>query len=214
MALAVGGAACRDNADDAEAAARRTRDSAAGEVAQYALMKPPVQWLTDSNLVSLATSVNSAPMALARLQMQAWSNPQVQAFAAEIIRDHAALQRSIDSAAQAHRIPAQAPAVAESMLLPYDSTVASLTGLPATELEPRFLDAMAAMHLRTARDFGALAGNATDPDLRGVLTNKAIQMEQAHGAKAKLIAASLAKADSAKRAAAQATTQGRRGRGQ
>src|SRR4051794_18940563 len=55
-------------------------DSASGDVTQYSLMKPMVGWLTDSNIVALATLVNQAPLNLARAESQAWSNEQIHAL--------------------------------------------------------------------------------------------------------------------------------------
>jgi predicted outer membrane protein len=186
-------------ADSGKPVAGSRPDSASGEVAQYALMKNAVTWLTDSNLVSLATTVNQAPISLARIEAQLWSNAQIHAFALEVLRDHAALQGSIDSLAAKRRIPAQRPAVAESMQAPYDSIVASLAGLPLADMEPRFLAAMTGLHARTVTDFAAIAGNATDPDLKGLFANRAMQMEQLHASKAKLIAAALVRADSVRK---------------
>lgn len=207
--LAVSVLACGRNDSTPESVAQATdvaRDSASGEVAQYALMKNSTRWLTDSNIVSLASTVNQAPVNLARIEAQLWSNPQIHDYAVEVLRDHQALQTSIDSLAGKRRIPSQTPAVAESMSVPYDSVVASLAGLPLEQMEPKFIDAMVALHSRTVKDFAALAGNATDPDLRMLLANRAILMEQTHVSRGKLVAAVLAKADSAKQAAQRTRT--------
>jgi predicted outer membrane protein len=203
----LGGGCSRGGDASAEAAARQlaaakpvASDSAAGEVAQFALMKNSIGWLTDSNLVSLASLVNQAPIALARVEAQLWSDEQIHAFALEVLRDHTRLQGSIDSLAGKRRIPSQRPAVAESMQQPYDSLVASLAAMPLQQMEPRFLEAVIGLHERTLVDFAALAGNAEDPDLRALIANRAITMEQAHAAKAKVMIAAAAKADSVRAA--------------
>ena len=46
-------------------------DSASGEVAQYSLMKNDIAWLTDSNIVALASQVNDAAQDTARLRLRA-----------------------------------------------------------------------------------------------------------------------------------------------
>ena len=184
----------------ASAAAVRL-DSSTGEVAQYSLMKDAVGWLTDSNLVALATIVNEAPMRLARVESQQSTDQAVHAFALEVIRDHTALQASLDSLAGKRRIPSQRPAVAESIQAPYDSAVAALSTTPAQQMEQQYLAAERALDARTIMDFGALAGNATDPDLRSLLVSRAMAMEQRHVTRANQLAASLVQADSAKQAA-------------
>jgi predicted outer membrane protein len=190
----------RQNPATASAAAVR-RDSSTGEVAQYSLMKDAVGWLTDSNLVALATIVNEAPMRLARVESQQSTDQAVHGFALEVIRDHTALQNSLDSLAGKRRIPSQRPAVAESIQAPYDSAVAALSTTPIQQLEQQYLGAERALDARTILDFGALAGNATDPDLRSLLVSRAMAMEQRHVTRANQLAASLVQADSAKQAA-------------
>ena len=175
--------------------------SSPGEVAQYSLMKDAVGWLTDSNIVALATIVNQAPVRLARIESQQSTDQAVHAFALEVIRDHNSLQASLDSLAGKRRIPPQRPAVAESMQAPYDSAVTALTSTPVQQMEPQYLGAEKVLDARTLTDFSALAGNATDPDLRALLVSRAVGMEQRHLTRAAQLAASLAQADSAKQAA-------------
>jgi predicted outer membrane protein len=198
---------------DKPAAQRTARpDSASGEVAQYALMKNQIGWLSDSNIVALAGQVNSDAQEIARLQTQTWASEPFRLFAAEILRDHARLQYSIDSLASARRLPAQAPAVAAEMKAPYDSMLATQIGLPLNERESQFLGVIVKVHDRSALDFGALAGNATDPDLRALLLTRAVIMEQAHAARAQLIAGAVARNDSVRADSTRAdSTRRRRG---
>jgi putative membrane protein len=199
LCAAVAAVACRRGSDPPAAAPHV--NSSTGEVAQYSLMKDAVGWLTDSNLVALATIVNQAPVRLARIESQQSTDQAVHAFALEVIRDHNALQASLDSLAGKRRIPSQRPAVAESMQAPYDSAVAALTPTPVQQMEHEYLSAEKAVDARSLTDFAALAGNATDPDLRALLVSRAVGMEQRHVTRATQLAASLAQADSAKQAA-------------
>jgi putative membrane protein len=209
-------AACdRTNASERPAAPATGRthvDSSAGEVSQYSLMTNTVGWLTDSNIVSLVDMVNQAPVNLAKTESQAWTDEQVHGYAMQIIHDHAALQFSIDSLIAKHRIPPQEPAVAESMRSQYDSIVSQLNGLPASEVDKRFLALEEQVHNRTVIDFGALGGNASDPDLRAMLAIRATEMERAHLARARDLTKSVASADSAKQVAKDSSRAGHRGR--
>ena len=173
-------------------------DSAAGEVAQFALMRDAVRWLTDSNVVSLSSVVNESAVRLARAESEAWTDEQVHAFALAVLRDHEALQTSLDSLASRRRIPAQSPAVAQGFRAPYDSIEATLVGLPAAKLDRAFLTAATNRADHARLDFAALAANATDPDLKALLANRAAVLEQQHLIRARQLAASLAIADSAK----------------
>lgn len=210
IAICAALAACdRDKGAPAAQGAPRP-DSASGEVAQYALMKNSIGWLTDSNVVALAGQLNRDAQQIAQLEAQAWASEPLHALALEMLRDHARLQVSLDSVASARRIPSQVPAVAPMMQAPYDSMLATQVGLPMLDRESKLLEMLAAVHERSTIDFGALAGNATDPDLRAVLANRGVLMEQTHLARIKLLDAAMVKADSAKQDSA--TTSRRRGR--
>lgn len=206
FALAVALAACNRTNDTSAAppAAASTRDSASGEVAQYALMKNSIGWLTDSNIVALATQVNSAAQGSSKLEAQGWSIEALRSLATGIVAEHARMQYAIDSVASLKRIPSQVPAVAPSVQAPYDSMLRPQIGLPLAERESKFLDMLLAEHARTTTDFAALAGNASDPDLRALLANRGVMMEQAHVARAKLIQAAFSRADSVRADSAKA----------
>ena len=208
-ALAVTIAACDRDNQPAPAGTTQRPDSASGEVAQYALMKSTIGWLTDSNIVALASQVNSDAQEIARLESQTWSREGHRMIAGEILRDHARLQQSIDSLASARRIPAQMPAVAPELKAPYDSLLATQIGLPLAEREGQFVDMIRKVHSRSTADFGALAANATDPDLRALLANRAVLMEQLHVQRVGLLAAAIARADSARQDSAQTKRRGR-----
>ena len=213
LALAAALAACDRDGQPAQAATAGSQpDSASGEVAQYALMKNRIGWLTDSNIVALAIQVNDAVPAIARLEAQSWASEPLRALAASEIREHAAFRAAIDSVASLRRIPAQAPAVAPSVIAPYDSLLATQAGLPLAERESKLIEMLMAVHARSTVDFGALAGNTTDPDLRAVLANRGVLMEQAHDARAKLIQGAMQRADSARQDSAKTTTRGGRRR--
>jgi len=81
-------------------------DSSTGEVRPVLLMKDAVGWLTDSNLVALATMVNEAPVRLARIESQQSTDQAIHAFALEVIRDHTRSRLRYDSLAGSVESPA------------------------------------------------------------------------------------------------------------
>jgi hypothetical protein len=197
FAIAATLAAC-DRRDDSPVVIRAQTDSASGEVAQYSLMKNTIGWLTDSNIVALASQVNADAKGVAELEAQVWSKEMLRAVATEIVREHARFQYSIDSVASLRRIPSQAPAIAPEIRVFYDSTRAAQAALSLPEREGQFFVAVAAAHSRSVTDLGALAANATDPDLRALLINRGVMMEQAHLSKLKLLGGAVSRADSAR----------------
>lgn len=185
-------------------------DSSSGEVAQYALMKNRIGWLTDSNIVALADQVNSDAGEIARLETQVFTKEAYRMVATQILRDHERLRAAIDSLASARRLPSQVPAVAPEVKAPYDSLLNTQVGLPVADREAQFIDMMLKVHAKSLLDFGALAGNASDPDLRALLGGRAVLMEQTHIAQAQMFAAATARADSARQDSAKASGRGGR----
>jgi hypothetical protein len=174
-------------------------------------MKNSIGWLTDSNIVALANQLNSVVQDIPRIETQTWANEPIHRLALDIIRDHARLQFSIDSLVSLKGLPSQAPAIAPAMRAPYDSLLATQIGLSLAEREAQLTDMIVKIHARSTVDFGALAGNATDPDLRALLANRGVLMEQTHIARAQLLEAAMARTDSVKQDSAKAQSgRGRR----
>ena len=209
LVAAVGIAACGTDETPVTTTSAQP-DSASGEVTQYALMKNSIGWLTDSNIVALASQVNDDAQGISRLETQAWTREPFRLFASVIIRDHARMQFAIDSVASLRRLPSQLPAVAPELKAPYDSALMTQWGLPITEREAQFVEMVIKEHERSLVDFSALAGNATDPDLKALLATRAVLMEQTHLAQARLFGDAMTKADSARQDSLRA--RGRRNR--
>lgn len=201
----------RDKAAPAPAKAAQP-DSAGGDVAQYALMKNSIGWLTDSNIVALATQVNTSAQQTAELETQAWTSEPMRAFAMDVLREHGRFRFAIDSLVSLKRLPFQVPAVAPSMQAPYDSMRLAQSAMPLEERERQFLDLLMAEHARSVTDFGALAGNASDPDLRALLANRGVLMERTHVSRAKLLKTAIVRADSARQDSLKTTRRGGRTR--
>jgi hypothetical protein len=159
-------------------------------------MKNRIGWFTDSNAVALASMVNAAGQDIARIESQEWRSESARALAADIIREHAAFQYALDSISGKLKLPPQVPAVQADMKAAYDTLAAAFAAQPVMERDSNFVDALVKQHARTTMDFAAIAGNVTDPDLRALIANRGILMEQTHVARAQLLAASAARADS------------------
>jgi hypothetical protein len=116
----------------------------------------------------------------ARLQLQSWSSDTTMNLALLIARDHVALRDALDSLAFARHLPPARSALADSLLLPYQEQLTALYGLPARELERRFIVTQRATHARAITDLTALGALARDGDVKAMLTIRAIQSERLH----------------------------------
>src|SRR4051812_27084250 len=74
-----------------------------------------VRWLDDGNVMSILALVNAKEIAVADAELQSWRSDTVRALAAGVAREHAELQHSVDSVAQAARIAPIAPAIQQSI---------------------------------------------------------------------------------------------------
>jgi hypothetical protein len=139
-----------------------------------------VAWLNDSSIVFLVRAMQPPAIAAARLQLQSWSDDTTANVAITVARDHAALAATMDSIAGAGRFGGVRPAIADSLLAPYDAQLSSLWGLGARDLGRRFIATQREAHERAIGDLAGLASLARDAGLRDVIATRVIVMEQGH----------------------------------
>ena len=99
--------------------ASRDTNESAGEVIASSTSETtqtrPVRWLTDANVLSLLSMMNSLQIAAADVELEAWHVDNVRALAAAAAREHGELQHAVDSVAQRiHAVPV-APALAQTV---------------------------------------------------------------------------------------------------
>lgn len=225
LALIVALAGCANDGSSASteraavpdaAAPRRITAVANGEVARDSA-RVPVRWLDDGNALALASEMNDKELSAADAELSTWHVDTVRAFAAEMAREHSALQRSIDSAADAFRIVPVAPALGHLVQRRMQLQLDSVYGHGGRAFDRAYLDQQIASHQLMREYLVRLAAVAQHPGLHDVLTALAdsvqSQLERAKAMRLIFAEADSAAADSAARAArrrARATREGGR----
>jgi predicted outer membrane protein len=203
-ALLVVAAACSTSNRDTNEAAGEVVARATPEMARA---KPIVRWLTDANLLSLASTTNAKQIAAADVELEAWHVDSVRAFAAGVARDHAELQHSIDSlAAHLHLTPI-APALAQTVSATMQAQIDTVRRAEGRALDRVFMRQQVASYQFMTNYLGQLAAVAEQPEVQALLSTAkdraTTQLNHASALQTRLAAAdSVAAADSAAKLAA------------
>jgi predicted outer membrane protein len=219
LAFAIAVAGCADDGmpaargggaaaiSEMAAASGRTAE-AGGEVATDS-SKPAIRWLDDANALALADVMNGSQLAAADAELSAWHVDTIRAFAAEMAREHAALQHSIDSASDAMKITPVTPALAPLVRARMQAQVDSMYEHAGRAFDRAYLDEAVAshqlMHLYLARLSAAAENAGVQQVLTAAADTVASQIGRATALRTIVAAADSAAADSlAKRAARRA----------
>lgn len=183
----------------------------AGEVVDDSADRAPAEkWIFDPNVLSLLSLMNGRQIAAAEIELEEWHSDTVRVFASQMMHDHAALQRSIDSLVERLNMAPVRPAIAAQIGAAFqaqiDSMVAYRSG-PRGSLDRAFVRQQIAGHALMASYIQQLAGVAERPELRALLSSAATvaktELARARGMQARLAASdSQAVADSARKNAA------------
>lgn len=179
--------------DSAAAPARITE--AGGEVAPDSA-KPTVRWLSDGSIVALVNAMIAKQLTAADVELSSWHVDTVRAFAAEMAREHAALQRSIDSAASALQIAPVTPALAGLVQARMQGQIDSMYAHSGRAFDRAYLDQQVASHQLMYKYLTGLAETAEHAGLQQVLST-ASDSVQSQLSRATALRAAFAKADSA-----------------
>lgn len=214
LALSVALAGCSD--DGAPAAERgavtsgssavaRTTAEAGGEVASDST-RPVVRWLDDANALALVNVMNGRQLAAADAELSTWHVDTVRAFAAELARGHAALQRSIDSAAEALKIMPVTPALAPLVRARMQAQIDSMYEHGGRAFDRAYVDQAVVSHRLMQQYLDRLSAAVTSSALHDVLTTASdtvkAQLRRATALRGVMAAADSAAADSAAKRAA------------
>lgn len=178
---------------------------------------PAGKWITDANVLSMLTTMNAKQLAAEKLELSAWHSDAARAFASAMAAEHAELQHSVDSVAQAIGIEPIAPALSQSISATMQTQIDSLYGVYGGALDRAFLRQQAQGHAVMADYVTKLAGVAEHPELQALLASAAktvtAQLSRAQSLQAAFATAdSTAHADSLARRAARDSARARRKR--
>ncbi len=184
------------------AAARR--DSAATTVVarRDSVVSVPGTWINDANALALVGLMSSRQIAAAERELQAWHSDTVRAFAEASLRDHRAIQHSVDSVAAVTRIAPVTPALAQSIGAAMQLQVDSIQG--GRMLDRSFVQQQIAGNELMASYADQLAAVAERPEVQGVMSMAAsrarVQRDRAKAVQAAFAMADSIAADSAAKA--------------
>jgi putative membrane protein len=147
--------------------------------------------LSAANIASLIGLTNAGEIAQARVAQEKATNADVQAFAKQMIGDHEAMQKSLDSLAKAKSVSPAAPPQADQMKQDASTTLSTLNSTPkGAAFDKAYIDAQVAAHQKALNDLQNFANSAPDPDLK-TLIQGAIPKVQGHLDKAQQIQSKL-----------------------
>jgi predicted outer membrane protein len=185
----------RSDAGSRPTVARPKISEAGGDVASDSA-PPAVRWLDDANAVALFDVMNGRQLAAADAELSTWHVDTVRAFAAEMAREHSALQRSIDSAAAALALTPVTPALAALVRARMQAQIDSIYEHAGRGFDRAYLDQAVASHQLMHEYLLRLSAVAANPGLQDVL-QAASDSVKSQLARAKALRAAFAAADSA-----------------
>jgi len=183
MTAALAACSKGDTAADSAAPAAASADSAATAPAPAATDSAAASAtaLSAPNVASLIGLTNASEVGQAKIAEGKATNGDVKAFAKQMIADHEAMQKSLDSLATAKNITPVAPQAQADQLKQADSqtlgTLNSAAKGPA--FDKAYMDAQVAAHQKALNDLQSFAGSTSDADLKALI-EKAIPKVQAH----------------------------------
>lgn len=176
--------------------AHRDTSEFTGEVSvDSSAARPAVRWLTDANVLSLASMMNSKQIAAADVELESWHLENVRDFASSMAREHAELQHSIDSLAERARITPITPALAQTISAKMQRQIDSLRSSSGRSLDRAFLRQQIAGHELMANYVTDLTGVAEKPEVRALLASMGDRVGN-QLARARALLASIATRDS------------------
>ena len=192
-ALALGTlAACGggDNANTDTAAVAAGADTSA--LATTPAPAPAAPTMTDPNIVSMIGMSNAAEIQTSEVAQRKATNAQVRSYAADMVREHRAMQKMADSLSQANtQLAAQAPPMADSAQNAMRAVSDSLTNAPrGAAFDQMYMAQQVAMHQKTLQDLNNFQTMAQDQTLR-TMVQGAIPKVQQHLDRARQIHSSL-----------------------
>lgn len=147
----------------AQAGGEVTRDSA----------RPVVRWINDANVLAIAAAMNNKQLAAADAELSTWHVDTVRAFAAQMAREHSAMQRTMDSIAGALQIEPVKPALGALVQTRMQRQIDSIYQHDGRAFDRAFVDQQIASHRLMYEYLVRLAAVAERPALQQVLTTAA-----------------------------------------
>ena len=163
------------------AAAVATTDSAAGTTAAPPASAAPsaTAALAPANIAALVGLTNASEIGAGQLAQDKGTNADVKAYAKMMVTEHQAMQKQLDSLAQAKTITPEPPPQAEQLRQQDSQTMATLNSTAkGAAFDKAYIDAQVQAHQKALNDLQSFAGTS-DADLKALI-DQAIPKVQAH----------------------------------
>jgi putative membrane protein len=182
-----------------------TSESGGDVVSNWVERPVEERWITDENVLALLNAMNARQIVAAEIELEAWHNDTVRAFALSMAKEHAALQRSADSLAARLQLTPITPALAKPWLSAMQAQIDSMRRSGMSRLDRPFVHQQAVAHELMAGYIEQLAAAAQHPEVQSFLAaaGKRVASERD---RARSLEATLAVADSIAAAALAAKT--------
>jgi putative membrane protein len=173
-------AACsrRDNAatDTLAVGGASTGASAA---AATATPNADVAGMTDGNIAATIKVLNDGQIELGELATKKASSAQIKTFARDMIRDHTAMQKSLDSLAAAKNLAPQTAPMSESIKSDAQAMHDRLDKLSGATFDSAYINGQVTDHQKALDALNNMSSAATDADVKSAIRG-AIPMVQGH----------------------------------
>ena len=136
-------------------------------------VRPSARWITDANVLSLASAVNARAIAAADVELENWHVDTARAFAASMAREHADLQHSIDSLSARLNLTPVTPALAKQWTSVLQAQIDTIWRAGDGGRDLAFVRQQVSSHQRMADYFTQLAAVAERPELQALLESAA-----------------------------------------
>ena len=135
--------------------------------------------MSAANIASMIGATNGAEIMDAQIAERNAASSDVKGFARDMIADHRALQKSLDSLAVARTITPQSPPQEDLMVQQHRATMARLDSLHGAAFDRAYMDAQVQAHEKAVADLQRFAREASDADLKALI-ERAIPKIQQH----------------------------------
>lgn len=144
-----------------------------------AMAEPRVVHMSDAGIVGTLDAINASEIAAARLAATKASNPDVRAYAEQLVRDHEQMQRSGADLARRHDIEAEQTSDAAAIRARGKSLIDTLNTLSGQAFDMTYVDAQVNDHQAALHALHAWQSYADEGELREEL-RKARPVVEAH----------------------------------
>ncbi len=163
------------------------------------------KWISDGNVVAIASVINGRQIAAANLELSSWHSDTVRALAASLAHDHSELQHSLDSVATSLKLAPVPSALSAEVLATFQAQLDTLAEYRGGALDRAFVAQQARSHQLMAQYFTELGAVTTSPELQAWLESAsarvASQVSSLTGQQRAFVVADSVKADSLARRA-------------